>query len=264
MELPAFFFDIDGTLLDYPHGLTEISEATKQALEELRKKHPIFIASGRTKCFIDPKVLAYPFDGFVTCNGAYVEYQGCCIYKKTIPLTAIEKAKAVAKQYQAVLYLESYDHICVETINRPLHDWFAKRWGMDEKYVRFAFDPTADEAYIAMIVAKNEADCPAIVSQLSDVFDVSRHVKQNSFDLTIQKENKACGIEQVMRYFHSDLQNAWAFGDARNDLEMIQAVGHGIAMGNAVEELKALADDVTLAAWEDGIAACLKKYHWIK
>ena len=40
MKLPAFFFDIDGTLLHYPSGLTEISPKTKEALDKLRVNHP--------------------------------------------------------------------------------------------------------------------------------------------------------------------------------------------------------------------------------
>ena len=102
MKLPAFFFDIDGTLLDYTHNLTTISPKTRQALDKLRETHPTFIASGRTKCFIDKAILAYPFDGFVTCNGAYVEYQGKCIYKKKATQTALQKAVEIAQKYENV------------------------------------------------------------------------------------------------------------------------------------------------------------------
>ena len=45
-----------------------------------------------------------------------------------------------------------------------------------------------------------------------------------------------------------------AFGDAENDLEMIQFAGHGVAMGNACDALKDVADEVTLTNNEDGIA----------
>ena len=48
-----------------------------------------------------------------------------------------------------------------------------------------------------------------------------------------------------------------AFGDAENDLEMIQFAGHGVAMGNACDALKDAADEVTLTNNEDGIAHTL-------
>ena len=51
-----------------------------------------------------------------------------------------------------------------------------------------------------------------------------------------------------------------AFGDGHNDASMIQYAGIGIAMANAVDDLKAIADDVTLSHDEDGIAAAIYKY----
>lgn len=263
MKLPAFFFDIDGTLLDYSHNLTKISPATMKALDALRKHHPTFIASGRTHCFIDSAILDYPFDGFVTCNGAYVEYQNQCIYQQVISLEAMQAALKVCDKYHAVVYLEDHDKIYTYTTNEDLHAWFAQKWSMDEKIVVRDFDVTQIKAHMAMIVLQDDTFCLEVQEALSPYFDVSRHVNQNSFDLTIQNENKAKGIAQVMAYFQADLQEAWAFGDAYNDLEMIASVGHGIAMGNAVEALKARAFDVTDEAWHDGIVSCLKKYQWI-
>ena len=51
-----------------------------------------------------------------------------------------------------------------------------------------------------------------------------------------------------------------AFGDAQNDRSMIEYVGCGVAMGNASDELKAVADEITLSNDEDGIAASLLKH----
>ena len=51
-----------------------------------------------------------------------------------------------------------------------------------------------------------------------------------------------------------------AFGDGYNDLSMIAYAGLGVAMGNAVEELKQKADQVTRSNDEDGIAVILEKY----
>lgn len=263
MKLPAFFFDIDGTLLHYPSGLTEISPKTKEGLDKLRVNHPTFIASGRTKCFIDEKILEYPFDGFVTCNGAYVEYQNQCVYKCPMEKESLLNALKVADELDAVVYLESRDHMYVYNATNPLHADFAYRWGMKDEVVVTEFDPNEIEVYIGMIVVSKEEDCKPVVEKLRPYFDVSQHVNQLSFDLTLKGQSKAVGIAEVMRFFKGTLEDAWAFGDANNDIEMISAVGHGIAMGNAVEAIKAIADDITLPAWEDGIYHTLKKYQWI-
>ena len=264
MQLPAFFFDIDGTLLDYPNHLTSISPATVNALNVLRQKHPTLIASGRTLCFIDPEIRKYPFDGFVTCNGAYVEYQGKCIYKKVMSQDSLQAALKTARAFNAILYLESRDVIYTYNAHLPMHQWFVDKWAMDPETIVTDFDPENIEVYIGMIVAEKEADCPEIMEALGQYFDVSRHVNQNSFDLTLLGENKATGIAHVMQHFQSDLSEAWAFGDGNNDIEMIQSVGHGIAMGNAVDALKAVAFDVTGDACEDGIVQSLEKYGWME
>ena len=51
-----------------------------------------------------------------------------------------------------------------------------------------------------------------------------------------------------------------AFGDAQNDMSMLDFAGYGVAMGNACAELKAMADEVTLSNNEDGIAVSLAKH----
>lgn len=55
------------------------------------------------------------------------------------------------------------------------------------------------------------------------------------------------------------MQNVMAFGDGLNDIEMLTIAGVGVAMGNAHQDLKAIADHVTLHIEEDGIYSFLKK-----
>ncbi len=51
-----------------------------------------------------------------------------------------------------------------------------------------------------------------------------------------------------------------AIGDQMNDLDLLEWAGLGIAMGNGRRELKQIADDITLANSEDGVAHALNKY----
>ena len=54
------------------------------------------------------------------------------------------------------------------------------------------------------------------------------------------------------------------FGDGSNDISMLKAVGHGIAMGNSVEELKECAEFITKNIGDDGVAYALKEYGFIE
>ena len=69
--------------------------------------------------------------------------------------------------------------------------------------------------------------------------------------------SKASGLSNVCKGLGIDSSEVIAFGDAENDLEMIQFAGHGVAMGNACDALKDAADEVTLTNNEDGIAHAL-------
>lgn len=60
-----------------------------------------------------------------------------------------------------------------------------------------------------------------------------------------------------------DIKDTIAFGDGRNDIEMLETAGLGIAMGNAVDEAKAVADYVTARIEDDGIQKALKKFKLI-
>ncbi len=63
------------------------------------------------------------------------------------------------------------------------------------------------------------------------------------------------GLERLANYYHIDRQNVIAFGDEHNDNEMIEYAGTGVAMRNATDQLKAIADDVTdLNNDQDGMA----------
>ena len=66
--------------------------------------------------------------------------------------------------------------------------------------------------------------------------------------------------EYVLDYFGIDKEDAIAFGDGNNDIEMFEVVGNKIAMGNASDELKEIATDICKTAADDGIYHyCLEK-----
>ncbi|RUS45991.1 Cof-type HAD-IIB family hydrolase [Cohnella sp. AR92] len=72
--------------------------------------------------------------------------------------------------------------------------------------------------------------------------------------------SKATAIEEVCRMLGCELSEAVAVGDSLNDLAAIKAVGLGVAMGNAQDEVKAGADVVTGTNLEDGVAQVIREY----
>ena len=260
-----FFFDIDGTLLDFTKGLYTISEKTIESMNKLKEQgHSVFLATGRCKCFVLDEVMKYPFSGYVTCNGGYIEYKGKGIYKNIVPAKAIETAHNLCKENGWLYYFEANDKIYVLDKDDPKHIQFRDGWGMKESTICDDFEFDKIETYIGMIVINYKGDIPLMVETLSPYFDIQKHNSGNSFDLTLKGESKGASIKRLANALGIDIKDTIAFGDGRNDIEMLETVGLGIAMGNAVEEAKEASDYITDSVLDEGITTALKKFSFIK
>jgi Cof subfamily protein (haloacid dehalogenase superfamily) len=79
-------------------------------------------------------------------------------------------------------------------------------------------------------------------------------------DLAPVGVSKASGLEYVARELGVDASDVLAVGDGRNDVEMLRWAGRGVAMGQAVEEVRDAADDVTATVYDEGAAVELDRY----
>ena len=79
-------------------------------------------------------------------------------------------------------------------------------------------------------------------------------------DLVNANNSKASGIESILRHFGIKKEECIAFGDGGNDIEMLEYCGIGVAMGNALDGVKAVADHITDTVDNDGIAKALRHY----
>ncbi len=108
----------------------------RDGLRSLQKKgHDVFLATGRCKCFIVDGVMDYPFSGYVTCNGAYVEYKGKEVYKKVVSQEAIKKTHELCLKRNLAYYFEGNDFIYVLNKQNPRHIEFKDNWGMKDKVI---------------------------------------------------------------------------------------------------------------------------------
>ena len=79
-------------------------------------------------------------------------------------------------------------------------------------------------------------------------------------DIAAQGVTKASGLENVRELLGVDRAHTVAIGDGRNDIEMLQWAGRGVAMGQAVQQVVDAADAVTATVGEDGAALELGRY----
>ena len=114
-----------------------------------------------------------------------------------------------------------------------------------------------------LTAAPNEVLVP-LLDEISAPFADKMDFVQSApffYEGTMQGVSKARSLGQLCDILDIEPQEVMAFGDAQNDMSMIEFAGKGVAMGNACDELKAIADEVTLSNNEDGIAHMLAKHY---
>ena len=82
----------------------------------------------------------------------------------------------------------------------------------------------------------------------------------NNFEISRAGVTKSTGLQALATYLGTTLEETMAIGDSENDLSMINAAGLGIAMGNASDDIKAIADYITTSNNEDGVGEAIKKF----
>ena len=82
---------------------------------------------------------------------------------------------------------------------------------------------------------------------------------ERGIDIIPQNGSKKMGMEKVMEYFQLEREQIMAFGDGKNDIEMLSFAGVGVAMGNASDLVKGYADEVCEDAKDGGIYQTLKR-----
>lgn len=257
MNTKIVFFDIDGTLVSF--STHKIPESTKQAVHELRQKGvKVYIATGRPMAFID-NLDGLEYDGMVTTTGAYcVDGKGKTIHYKPIPHEDIER---VVRHHllhpeeaypiffvcsDGVYMSKSSDEVreVVQLLNLEMPEMMPieQVLGRDVLQV-ISFFKKEDEAYI-----------------MSEYMPGSTSTRWHPYftDIIAKGESKSTGIDCVLRHEGINLNESMAFGDGGNDVDMLRHVAYGVAMGNACDEVKTVADYVTDTVDNDGILKALQ------
>jgi len=258
--IKAIFFDVDGTLLSFETH--RIPNSTLESIKLLQDKGiKIFIATGRHKREL--KVLnPLVFDAYISLNGSYCyDNKEQVIYKKCIPAADMEvliKIQQSEKHFPCFLgtensmelnyedenVLKMYDLINLSRINPiPFDRWSEIARGEVFQLIAF-FDPE-HEPHIMSAMPGSTAT--RWVSLFADV--VPKGI------------SKRIGINKVLEHYDISLNETMAFGDGGNDIEMLMHAGIGVAMGNAADNVKQVADYVTDSVDEDGVYNALKHFN---
>lgn len=256
------FFDIDGTLVDHPSGIWPIPADVMCELERLHEAgDKLIICSGRPYTMIEDELRLPIFDAYVACNGAQVMVGGQTIFLAHLDPDIAHKAADLFEDLGCEYMLETAHHIYIERRYKELHDFFASFF--PDGFFTHDFDRDEVLARTMKLEAKVDADSyervsSTIIESIGYAANVDRHGTEHALEVYSKHITKGEGVRQALAHFDASPEQAYAFGDGVNDIEMFRACGTSVAMGNADEELKRMADAITDPVWEGGLATYLR------
>lgn len=258
--IKAVFFDIDGTLLS--HKTMQVPLSTKEALIKLKEKGIYtFIATGRHISEMrDLPLDDLYFDGYITLNGGY-----CYNDKEVIYASPIEKSDIS----QILEYIKLHPFPCMFVEDQIMYmNYHNKAVEIVQKAISTPLPSLNDLNRGLTHPIYQVIPYDISVNKEKDILNCMPHCKHTRWhDLAIDiiplHGGKQIGIEHVLNYYGIKQEETMAFGDGHNDIDMFDYVKLAIAMGNANEEVKKAADDVTDDIDHNGIDNALKKYNII-
>ena len=249
----AFFFDVDGTIVDFLRGLNDPSKKTAHAFRELNKEYITIITSGRTYDMIPDSIRNMEPGGYLLCNGAYCKIKDEELFSCSLDEDVVRDTISFSEDCDAVYYIETDRGIYTNGLGHPLHEWAMTVFKDETPYSDISFRDDRPVNMISMLF-HNDEDLKRYVKQFEDRMDIRLQFDGMTYlDCNIPGINKGTGIKQCLQQLGIDQENAYAFGDSYNDVEMMEAVGNPIAMGNAVDEIKNIASKVIGDVIDDGI-----------
>lgn len=259
MKKRTLFFDIDGTLLD--NEIQTVPESAKEALQKLQHDgHNVAIATGRTPYMFDDLRSELNIQNYVSINGQYVLFGDDVIFDNPIPEDVVEHMIEYGRSTGIDFGFLGLSNGASSTDDAP---YIAKAFGdMGLEYPEVDLEFYKKERVYQKWVFGEKEELDAFLEvPFKDIQFIRWHMM--GADALSKGVSKATGIEAMLQKLGVSKNDTIAFGDGNNDLEMLQYVGTGIAMGNAGDELKNVADDVTTSVSEDGIYNALKKLELI-
>jgi Cof subfamily protein (haloacid dehalogenase superfamily) len=241
------FFDIDGTLAAGGYGNTYVPESAVHALDKAREAgHFLCIATGRLQAMAVDYMHELGFRSMVS-DGGY----GVTIDDNFLGIIPLPKDKIVALVDECIAKGYPWALQTDNTTERTAPDSRFEDFTHDI-YMKTRVVPGLDPRNFEELYKMYVACMPGEENELENLKALPwcRYQKEYIF---VEPCDKAVGIKRVMDHFGADYKDAVVFGDALNDLSMFQDEWTKVAMGNAVPEIKALADYITTDVEDNGI-----------
>lgn len=255
-------FDIDRTLVS--QTTHTIAPETVEALRELQRRGiKTAIATGRQWQQVPKALKALNFDYYILLNGTNIaDHEGTILFREGLDM---EDARALEQDFlerDRSLYLRFVEGMYpVLSRDREIPFGMALEKIPEELLEGLLMESPMDrgEAPLAALGQIPEGEEPWFRCRYPAMDFLPVYGGKNC-DINPKGVTKATGLVQVCRLLGVPVSESIAFGDDINDLEIIREAGIGVAMGDALEEVLAVADYVTGTCEELGVVQGLKHF----
>lgn len=260
--IQAVFSDIDGTLLNSAHRITE---KTLCAIAELRQRGiPFVIVSARPPMGITPIMKKNGFACAMVCysGGLMLDADGTVLGQTGMPLSQADAILSFLEEEQFPLAWNLYSGF-----RWLVRDTADARVRLEASIV----EVEPEQGGISDLACEDKVNKILCICDSGSILSIERTVKARFPDVSVVKSSdilleimpkgvhKALAVNELCRIWNLDPARCAAFGDQYNDVEMLDAVGYGVIMGNAPKDLLARYPLTTQDNDHDGIAHMLNK-----
>ena len=270
MNIKCIALDLDRTTLN---AQGKLSKANEEAIRKaVAKGIYVGIASGRAFDTLPQDVVSIPgIEYAITSNGAavYRIQDKQCLRSYVLTEQSVKKILELTKDFPVTYegFIRGTAYAAKEYIEDPV------KFGATEHAVAYvqstrhlqddivSFLKQHDDELDSMdIVVKDEAQKQKVIevlkAEVEDIY-ITSSISQ-LVEISYKDAGKRSGVKFITEYLGLNPKQVAAFGDADNDIDMLEYAGCGIAMENASNGLLAVADAVTLHHDRDGVAYALK------
>ena len=240
--------DLDGTLLRTDKSISDYTKSTLNKCREADIK--VVYATGRGGS-AEHRAPSKLFDGRIVMNGAIAIADNEVVYSCLIPYKVARPLLIACHQRGLKTTSE------LSGMHYSNFDVFAE-WQTETSFQIIDFAQHDIDAEKLYAVIRNSDDIEFIEKHLPDELYLT--VSRDNLAQVMHKDaTKSKAIAKLARFWDIAQSEIVAFGDDLNDIDMLSYAGIGVAMGNALDEVKAVADFVAPNNDEDGVAVWLTK-----
>lgn len=252
--------DIDGTLL-IPEG--NFTEGIKACVRKLCEKGiKVVLVTGRMNAAAELIAQDLGLDTpVVSYQGGLIKQNGKTLYERCLTEEQSEKILDWAKSEKIHINLYNDDILYSEK-----ECYEIKRYcgNLHTHYQIKPFSEIKKDKVNKLLAIdyKNPEKIDRFERELPKIFPELYIVKSTPYFLEFSNKeaSKFCAVKFLQKYWNIDEKETLTIGDQNNDIALLKAGGIKIAMGNATEELKNIADYTTDSVFNDGFAAAMEKF----